>query len=279
MRELTNRVAVITGAGSGIGAAVARACHAAGMTVAVVDVNADRARAVVDELRGGPAATAFSVDVSDAAQVDDLAAQVLDRFGACHLLHNNAGVCPMGRAWEHSAEEWHHVVGINLLGVVHGVNAFVPRMLTQEESSHIVNTASAAALRPVPVSALYNATKYGVLGFSESLRQNLAPHGIGVSVLCPGGVATRIAESIRGTVGPPRSDDQINALLGEFGCLDVAHVTPITPEQVASLVLEGIRNDDAYIVTHPGSRAEVLARSQAIGNAYREQHARHPELP
>jgi NAD(P)-dependent dehydrogenase (short-subunit alcohol dehydrogenase family) len=280
MERLDGKVAVITGAGSGIGAGVARGCAHAGMDVAVVDVDADRAAAVASEVRDiGRQAESFAVDVSDFAAVDALAVSVLERFGGCHLLHNNAGVCPVGRAWDHSSEEWRHVVGVNLIGVVNGVTAFAPRLIAQGDEAHIVNTASAAALRFVPSSALYNTTKFAVLGYTESLRHDLAPHGIGVSALCPGGVDTNISETLHGTVGPRRDETEVGALLTELATVDPTHVTMITPDQVAALVIEGVRNNDAYIITHPGSRAEVAARAANIDAAYAAQAAHHPELP
>jgi NAD(P)-dependent dehydrogenase (short-subunit alcohol dehydrogenase family) len=280
MEKLDGKVAVITGAGSGIGAGVARGCAHEGMDVAVVDVDADRAAAVASEVRDiGRQAESFAVDVSDFGAVDTLAVSVFERFGGCHLLHNNAGVCPVGRAWDHSAEEWRHVVGVNLIGVVNGVTAFAPRLIAQGEEAHIVNTASAAALRFVPSSALYNATKFAVLGYTESVRYDLAPHRIGVSALCPGGVDTNISETLHGTAGPRRDEAEVGALLTELATVDPTHVTMITPDQVAALVLEGVRNNDAYIITHPGSRAEVAARSARIDAAYAAQAAHHPELP
>jgi NAD(P)-dependent dehydrogenase (short-subunit alcohol dehydrogenase family) len=280
MEDLGGKVAVITGAGSGIGAGVARACARAGMDVAVVDIDTERAAAVASDVREhGRRVESFAVDVGDFGAVEALAASVFERFGGCHLLHNNAGVCPVGRAWDHSPEEWRHVVSVNLLGVVNGVTAFAPRLIEQGEQAHIVNTASAAALRFVPSSALYNTTKFAVLGYTESARNDLAPHGIGVSALCPGGVDTNISESLHGTVGPRRDEAEVGALLTELVTVDVSHVTMITPDQVAALVLEGVRNNDAYIITHPGSRDAVAARAADIDAAYATQQRRHPGLP
>jgi NAD(P)-dependent dehydrogenase (short-subunit alcohol dehydrogenase family) len=280
MERLTGKVAVITGAGSGIGAGMARACAVAGMAVAVVDVNKDRASTVAEELTAnGTRAVAFAVDVRDAEAVDVLAADVFDQFGGCHLLHNNAGLCPLGRSWDHSAAEWQHVLGVNLMGVVNGVNAFVPRLLDQAEEAHIVNTASAAALRYVPSEALYNATKFAVLGLTESLRDELVPYSIGVSALVPGGVATNIADSMRGAGGAIRSEEEVGALLGRLLTVDAPHVTIITADQAASLVLEAVRNNDAYIITHPGSLPAVAERHAGIEAAYRTQRQQHPELP
>ena len=185
----------------------------------------------------------------------------------------------MGYSWEHTNEEWRHVVGINLLGVVNGVNAFVPRLLDQGGPAHIVNTASADALRYAPSTALYKASKFAVLGFTETLRYELAPHGIGVSALCPAGVATNLFDTMYGTVGTPRPAEQVFERLGALDVTDESHRTIITPEQVAELVLEGVRNDELYIITHPGSAPAVADRHAAIESAYRTQHERHPELP
>jgi NAD(P)-dependent dehydrogenase (short-subunit alcohol dehydrogenase family) len=280
MRHLEGKIAVITGAGSGIGAGVARACAAAGMDVAVVDVNPERAAEVAAGLAlPGRRAESFATDVSEREAVDTLAESVFERFGGCHLLHNNAGVSPLGRAWDHSPEEWRYVVGVNLMGVVNGVSAFVPRLIEQGEEAHVVNTASAAALRYTSAHALYTATKFAVLGYTECLRSELAPHAIGVSALCPGGVDTNIGETLHGVAGVRRSDEDVAALLADLYNIDAAHTTVITPDQVGAVVIEAVRNNDAYIVTHPGSRAAVAERARALDDAYAAQRERHPELP
>src|SRR5436190_6102905 len=144
MHDLDGKVAVITGAGSGIGAALARACAGEGMHVAVVDVNEERARATVASITTDQRVEPFAVDVRDPDAVDALADQVFERLGGCHLLCNNAGISPLGFALEYSLAEWQNTVAINLFGVVNGVNAFVPRLLAQGTDAHIVNTASAA---------------------------------------------------------------------------------------------------------------------------------------
>jgi NAD(P)-dependent dehydrogenase (short-subunit alcohol dehydrogenase family) len=280
VKDLAGKVAVVTGAGSGIGAGVARACAGAGMDVAVVDIDGARAGAIAAELAGhGTRSIPYVVDVKNGDAVADLASEVFRALGGCHLLHNNAGLCPMGRAWDHSPEEWDHVLGVNLVGVVNGVHAFVPRMIEQGDEAHVVNTASAAALRFVPSSALYNATKFAVLGYTESLRNDLAPYDIGVSALCPGGVESNIGDTLHGTVGPRRADDEVAALLGAFEVVDVAHTALISGDVAGDLVLEGVRNNDAYVITHPGSRAAVDERAHVIDTAYGVQRERHPELP
>ena len=177
MEQLEGKVAVITGAGERHRRrrrpGVCRGGHVRGRGRRRLH----RAAAVAAALKAdGCQAAPFTVDVSDADAVVALATEVFARFGGCHLLHNNAGLCPLGRGWEHTAQEWRYVIGVNLLGVVHGVSAFVPRLLEQGEDAHIVNTASAAALRYVPSSTLYNTTKFGVVGLTENLREELAPH-------------------------------------------------------------------------------------------------------
>jgi NAD(P)-dependent dehydrogenase (short-subunit alcohol dehydrogenase family) len=280
MDELEGKVAVITGAGSGIGAGVAQACADEGMVVVVVDVNSDRAAAVASQLTGrGVQSIAMPVDVTKPQEVDSLAEGVFSRFGGCHLLHNNAGLCPFGRSWDHTAAEWRQVLDVNLMGVVYAINAFVPRLLEQDEEAHIVNTVSAAALRYVPSESLYNTSKFALLGLTESLQPELARYGIGVSALLPGGVQTNIGESMRRTSGHIHSDDQLDALLAELRTVDTAHITTITSEEVGKLVLEGVRNNDLYIITHPGSEDAVRERHAAIEHAYQLQRARHPELP
>ncbi len=280
MDDLDGKVAVITGAGSGIGAGMAQACAAEGMAVVVVDVNPERASAVASQLTAsGAKSIAMAVDVTKPREVDSLAESVFSRFGGCHLLHNNAGLCPFGRSWDHTTAEWREVLDVNLMGVVHAINAFVPRLLEQREEAHIVNTVSAAALRYVPSESLYNTSKFALLGLTESLQRELVRYGIGVSALVPGGVQTNIGESMRRTSGHIRSDDQLDALLAELRTVDAAHITTITPEDVGRLVLEGVRNNDLYIITHPGSEDAVRARHAAIEQAYHFQRGRHPELP
>jgi NAD(P)-dependent dehydrogenase (short-subunit alcohol dehydrogenase family) len=280
MHDFDGKVAVITGGGSGIGAALARACAHEGMLVAVVDVNEQRAQDTVASLGTDRRVEAFAVDVRDPDAVEALAGAVFERLGGCHLLCNNAGISPLGAVQDYTFAEWQNTVAINLFGVVNGVNAFVPRLLAQGAEAHIVNTASAAALRYVPASALYNTTKFAVLGLTECLREELAPFSIGVSALCPGGVATNIGDTAAGSTGSQRSQDQMtDAITKLLAGVDGSHTAVIEPDQVAALVLEGVRENAPYIITHPGSRPAVVARAQAIDDAYAAQHERHPELP
>ena len=197
MRDLDGKVAVVTGAASGIGRALADAFGAAGMGLVLADVEADPLVAAAAELGSrGVDAHAVVTDVAQADQVEALAVAAEDRFGAAHVVCNNAGVAPIGPVLETRLEDWRWVFDVNLFGVVHGIQAFGPRLVAQGEG-HIVNTASSGGLITVPGFGAYVATKHAVVGLSETLYQELAGTGVGVSVLCPGLVATQIFESER----------------------------------------------------------------------------------
>ena len=200
MENLQGKVAVITGGASGIGKAMAAAAVAEGMKVVVADIEEGALKEAADELAaGGSDVLSVVTDVSDGASVRELRDRALDRFGAVHLVHNNAGVGTGGPIWEVSEEDWRWILGVNLWGVVHGIATFVPVLLEQGEG-HVVNTASIAGLTTAPFLGPYNATKQAVVAMSETLYKDLQAagvSGIGVSVLCPGFVQTRIAESDR----------------------------------------------------------------------------------
>ncbi len=228
--DLTGRVAVVTGAGSGIGRATARLLARRGATVHATDLDAASARAVADEIAAdGGRATARAVDVSDAAAVEGLAQAVYEQDGAVDVLHNNAGVGHAGPVVETTLEDWRRVVEVNLMGVIHGVHAFVPRLLEQGRPSHIVNTASMAGLLPQAELVPYATTKHAVVGLSESLNAELAPRGVRVTALCPGVINTPIiaAAPMRGELAGRR--DRIARFYERFGA---------TPEVVAEAVLD-----------------------------------------
>lgn len=209
MEQLEGRVAVITGGASGIGLGIARAFAGAGARLALFDVE-ERALAEAEaELsKRGAEVIAVRADVSDAASLDAAARQVEDRFGRVHVLCNNAGVLVQGPLAESSAADWRWLVGVNLFGVANGLARFLPGMRAHGEGGHVVNTSSVAGLLALPGLGIYSATKFAVLALSETLRAELAPDGIGVSVLCPGGVRTRIHEAGRNRPdalgGPPQ---------------------------------------------------------------------------
>ena len=193
MNNLSGKIAVITGAGSGIGRGMARAFAGAGMPVVVTDIERDAAEAVAHEVNGTPA----QLDVARPDDVRALADRVYRDHGAVHLLCNNAGVAIAGRLSEMTPDDWRWMVSVNIEGVANGLSAFLPRMIGQEGEAHIVNTGSIAGLVSLPERGIYAATKYAVVAISETLRTELAPHDIGVTVVCPGSVRTRILAASR----------------------------------------------------------------------------------
>jgi NAD(P)-dependent dehydrogenase (short-subunit alcohol dehydrogenase family) len=271
MRELGERVAVVTGGGSGIGEGIAHACAAAGMRVVIGDVEQAAAARVADDLlASGAEALALGCDVSKRAGLDALADATWSRFGGCHLLCNNAGVLVQGALQDMREEDWSWVLDVNLRGVVNGVHAFVPRMLAQGGPGHIVNTASMCGLVVLPNLGVYTTSKFAVVGLTEALRQDLAPHGIGVSVLCPAGVATRIGEAERNRPGGARHTEDLTT-----GIREQVHEEPdqpqevvLEPREVGEMVLDAVREDELYVVTHSSWRPLVERHYQQLLGAF-----------
>src|SRR5262244_1973281 len=198
MDSLKDKVAVVTGGASGIGQALCRAFAQAGARVVVADLDdagmRNTVRAVQDT---GRDAIAVRTDVTRLADVHALADRAFSQWGAVHVLCNNAGVTVHGGLESATHHDWQWVMGVNLWGVIHGIEAFVPRMIAQRQPGHVVNTASMAGLIASQGLGIYNTTKYAVVGLSETLQKDLRPYNIGVSVLCPMGVATAIGKSER----------------------------------------------------------------------------------
>lgn len=273
MQELSGKVAVITGGGSGIGKALAIRFASEAMKVVLADIDAVKLRAVEVELaEGGAEVLTVVCDTSTEAQVQALAAATLDRFGAAHVLCNNAGVVGMGDPWRGPISGWDWVMGINLYGVIHGVRAFLPIMEDQGEG-HIVNTASMAGLVAVPGAAPYNVTKTGVVALSESLFIELKTSGspVRVSALCPGFVHTNLLDG-----------QQWNASLGDQPAPAMSPVSQMIEQVfrqgleqgidaavVADEVVDAIRTERFWILTHPEMRhspVERMLRAEAQEN-------------
>jgi NAD(P)-dependent dehydrogenase (short-subunit alcohol dehydrogenase family) len=266
----SGRVAVVTGAASGIGRALAVAFAAAGSAVVVADLDRDEAEVVAAAIRSaGGEAEPVRVDVSDAAAVDQLAATTLERFGRVDVLCNNAGVSTFNLLRDQTLDDWRWVFGVNLWGVIHGLQSFVPIMRSQGTPAHIVNTASIAGLLSgVAFIGPYDATKVAVVSISETLSQELAIDQvpIGVSVLCPSSVDTRVMESERGR--PAAFGVEHRTEIAESVRLSIRESftgpTGLTPAQVADRVLEAIRARRFWIITHAGERPVVEARFTEI---------------
>lgn len=275
MEALDGRVAVVTGGASGIGRALAERFLAEGMSVAIADIEAGPLAATAAALSGKGTVLDVVTDVTDPKSVDDLATRVQERFGAYHVVCNNAGVAGrFGRSWETPVEEWRWVLGTNVMGVVHGIRSFVPALVAQG-AGHVVNTASLAGWTGVPTMGPYCASKHAVLAISESLRAELEASGagVGVSVLCPGMLNTAIMTSERNWpegLGP-LPDIPSDPVTQGVRSLLVAGTTGggIAPELAADAVVVAILEDRFVVTTHArdleaaAERRLALARGEA----------------
>jgi NAD(P)-dependent dehydrogenase (short-subunit alcohol dehydrogenase family) len=249
-RWARDKVVVITGAGSGIGRATAHAFARQGARVHVVDIHEARAQEVASAVRQLDApAHAHAVDVRDPDAVEALAEEVYRRHGRCDILVNNAGVAHSALVQETSLEDWRRVIDTNLWGVIHGIHAFVPRMIDQGGRAHIVNTASVAGLVAMPAMAPYCASKFAVVGLSESLGAELSAHDIKVTAVCPGIIATDIirAAHINGALA-----DQKRSVV------DFYAKRGIPPERVARDILQAVRKGAPYANTWGSAYPAVL---------------------
>jgi NAD(P)-dependent dehydrogenase (short-subunit alcohol dehydrogenase family) len=274
MRDLRDKIAVITGGGSGIGRGTALAFADAGMNVVVADIDEADAKAVADEVRGlGVRALAVATDVTDRTSVEALADAAWSEFGAVHLLHNNAGVFVFMRLDSMSDADWRWLLSVNLEGVVNGLQVFLPRLKEQDGERHIVNTASMAGMVAGPMLGAYNATKFAVVAISETLHAELADEGIGVSVLCPGGVNTNI---FRHAIErrPPGGRDMQWPQEMNLSREDMREGAPtlslrmIDPEDVGRMVRRGIEDGELYIFTHPEFEQAFRMRADRILQAF-----------
>lgn len=267
--ELEGRVAVITGAASGFGHEFARVAAARGMRLVLADVDAAGLEAVGAQMRSdGAEVLTRIVDVSQADQVEGLAEAAYGAFGRVNLLFNNAGVAAGGLAWESTLRDWQWVLGVNLWGVIHGVHAFVPRMLAGGEPGHVVNTASVAGILSPPLMGVYNVSKHGVVALSETLFHDLRSVGarLGVSVLCPAFVPTGIHRSERSRPGALRNEAAPTASMLAAQAATEKAVTSgrIGPTEVARLTFQAIAENRFYVVTHPKIMPSVRLRCEDV---------------
>ncbi len=264
--QLEGKVAVVTGAGSGIGAAMCDAFAALGMAIVAADIEQEALEATAARLTSaGVPVLAVPTDVTDPDAVDALAAAALERFEEVHLVCNNAGVGGQGPPWD--LPTWRWVLDVNLFGVVHGIHTFWP-ILREQGEGHIVNTASMAGVAPSPVGPAYIASKYAVVGLSQRLHIETQGSGVGVSVLCPGMVATRIVDAERNwpaelgpsPVGQLSPDEQ--ELLDAFR--QALETSGLPPAEVAAAVVAAVSEGRFWVFTHPEHLASAAGHLERI---------------
>ena len=268
MRDLSGRTAFVTGGANGIGLGLVRALLAEGCKVAIADIRDDAIAAALHALDNRDV-IGVRLDVASRDGFAAAADEVEDRIGPVSLLFNNAGINLFQTIDDSSYDDWDWVMGVNLHGVINGVMTFVPRMKARGAGGHVVNTASMASILCGPAPGIYNTTKFAVRGMSESLRYSLAPHGIGVSVLCPGLVKSHIFASdevrpddLKGEAKPV--DDEM------VGRLEKLHELGLEPDIVAARVIEAIRANRFYIFSHPEFRDEVAELFDEIVAEFRD---------
>jgi NAD(P)-dependent dehydrogenase (short-subunit alcohol dehydrogenase family) len=266
LTSLTDRTAVVTGGASGIGRALALLFAREGANVVVADLDeAGMADTVAAVTRAGRRGLGVKTDVSRLAEVQALADRAFGDFGAVHVLCNNAGVALWGGLESVTHKDWEWAMGVNLWGVIHGVEAFVPRMVASQQPGHVVNTASMAGLIASQGLGIYNTTKYAVVGLSETLQKDLRGYDIGVSVLCPMGVHTQIRQSERNRPIALRNatterDGRAVELIGRY----------LPPEHVAERVLRAIYANRLYVITHEEGLTPLKRRFERMAQAIEE---------
>ena len=265
MKALKGKVAVVTGAASGLGRAMALAFADEGMNVALGDV-VDASDTFAQVEAKGVSALALRVDVAKQEDVERFA-QLIDRdLGGADLVCNNAGVSPLAAAWEGSLGDWQWIVGVNLWGVIHGVRSFVPRLMARG-GGHVVNTASVAGLISPPGSAAYNVTKHAVVAYSETLYHDLRERGsaVGVSLLCPAYVPTGIADSERNRPAGVEPSVKSRETLAREQMLKKAVASGrLSADDVARAVVEAVKDERFYVLTHPRIKGAIRARMEDI---------------
>jgi NAD(P)-dependent dehydrogenase (short-subunit alcohol dehydrogenase family) len=269
MQAFEGKVAVITGAASGLGRAFAEQGAALGMRLALADIDSHALADTAATLRkAGAEVVAVPTDVSDAGAVEALARKTLDSYGKAHLLFNNAGVGASGLAWEMSANDWAWVFGVNVMGVAHGVRVFAPIMIGQNEPAHIVNTASVAGFLAPPLMSVYNASKHAVVGLTETLYHDLRKVGapVGCSLLSPAFAPTGIADAERARPARWRNDAAPTAsqILAARELRKAVRAGRLTAADIADATFDAIRDERFYVFTHPAIVPSIRLRHEDI---------------
>jgi NADP-dependent 3-hydroxy acid dehydrogenase YdfG len=288
MKEFRDKVAVITGAASGIGRGIANRAVREGMKVVLADIEADRLAQAKKELKAkGTDVISVLTDVSKAEEVEILAKKTLDAFGEVHLLCNNAGVAPFGISWEGTLSDWKWIMDVNLWGVIHGTRTFIPLMLQQDTECHIVNTASLSGLMSNEIGqGMYIATKYGVVGLTEIIAKELSllKSKIKVHTLCPGMVKTNIIDCERN-----RPADLCDDICDEIDHPELEKIGEAiheladsgeSPDRVGDIVFEAIKQDVFYIFTDTklSFRRMIQTRNDEIMEAFKQNKLIHKSL-
>jgi NAD(P)-dependent dehydrogenase (short-subunit alcohol dehydrogenase family) len=278
MRELAGKTAFVTGGASGIGFGLGAAFAQAGMKVMLADIETDALAEAVKSLHDfGPNVRGVACDVADPVSVERAAKASYRAFGNVHVVCNNAGVAAAGGIDNISLDNWRWVLDVNLMGVLHGIRTFLPHIRAHGEGGHIVNTASMAGMNSGLGFSPYVASKFAVVGMSEGLATQLKPFGIGVTVLCPGYVRTRIGESGRnrpGRYGATQTPDPASPAGLLIAQIAERLQSGLDPSDVAARVLAAIREEELYVFTHPEMRAELEERFAAIMAAMEQAAAR-----
>lgn len=268
MTEFQGKVAVVTGAASGIGRAMAERFAEEGMKVVLADVETTALEKTTSEMKAeGADVTPILCNVAEKKDVERMASEAVHAYGTVHVLCNNAGVGMTGFTWEIDLKDWEWVMGVNLWGVVYGIHYFTPIMLKNGEPCHIVNTASMAGLTNGPNMAPYYTTKNGVVSVSETLYKEFEMLGanVGVSVLCPGWVNTRIHESDRNRPSGPVEIDENNVVAQQYREMVEQFLKKgLTPQEVAQMTFDAIKNKQFYILPHAHWKPIIETRMQDI---------------
>ena len=270
MKDVTNKVAFITGGASGVGLGLAKVFTKAGMKVVIADIRQDFLDNAMGEFSDKENIHAVKLDITDRKALAAAAKETVDVFGKVHVLCNNAGINLFKTIEDSTYADWDWIMNVNLNAVFNGIHEFVPKIRSHGEGGHIVNTASMAAFVAGPVAGIYTATKFAVRGLSESLRLSLAQYDIGVSVLCPGLVKSQIYKSEE--IRPQHlHGDDYNVNHEFMKQLEQVHELGMDPVEIGEKVLHAIKNNDFYILSHPDHKEEVRELCDEIMDAFPDE--------